>query len=44
MSEIKTKPAASNINKDIWFSGKTTLCGANGKPSYYICEHIDNMH
>ena len=44
MSEIKTKQAASNINKDIWFSGKTTLCGENGKPSYYICEHIDNMH
>ena len=44
MSEIKVKQTTSNIKKDIWFGGKTTLCGANGGPSYYICEHIDNTH
>lgn len=44
MSEIKTKATKSNISRDIWFSGKTNLTGANGGPSYYICEHIDNMH
>ncbi len=44
MSEIKTKATTSNIGRDIWFSGKTNLVGENGGPSYYICEHIDNMH
>ena len=44
MSEKKTKQTDSNISKDIWFGGKTTICGANGKPSFYICEYIDNMH
>lgn len=44
MSEIKTKATKSNISRDIWFSGKSNLTGANGGPSYYICEHIDNMH
>ncbi|MGN1350733.1 MAG: hypothetical protein ACI4VM_07040 [Anaerovoracaceae bacterium] len=44
MSEIKTKEAESNLNRDIWFSGKSGLLGANGLPSYYICQHIDSMH
>lgn len=44
MSEIKTVKTDSNINKDFWFSSKTSLCGANGQPSYYICQNIDNSH
>lgn len=44
MSEIKTKKTATNIGKDIWFSGKSNLMGQNGKPSYYICENVDPMH
>jgi hypothetical protein len=44
MSDTKTKTASSNINRDIWFSGQSDVTGQNGKPSYYICEHIDNTH
>ena len=43
MENSKTSQG-SFISHDIWFNGSGDCMGENGKPSYYICQHMDKNH